>query len=194
MTRIAIIQGHPAPGESHFCHALAAAYAQGAASGGHEVRLVPVADLDFPLLRSKNDWENGSPPPAIGEMQQILAWAEHFVIIYPLWLGGMPALLKGFMEQAFRPAFMTGGAGPGASWKTALKGKSSRIIITMGMPGLAFRWYFGAHSLKSLKRSILALVGIGPNRHTLVGGIEGMSDTKRKSWLDAVRALGRQAR
>lgn len=194
MTRIVIIQGHPTPGGRHFCHALAEAYAQGAAKSGHDVRLISVAEHDFPLLRSKSDWENDSPPPAIEQAQQSLAWAEHFVIIYPLWLGGMPAFLKGFLEQALRPAFMTGGAGAGASWKTALKGRSSRIIITMGMPGFAFRWYFGAHSLKSLKRSILSLVGIGPNRHTLIGMVEGMSDAKRKAWLASVAELGRKAR
>lgn len=194
MTRIVIIQGHPSSDSRHFCHAVADAYAQGAAEGGHEARVIPVADLDFSLLRSKQDWEGGPPPPAIADAQQVLAWAEHFVIIYPLWLGGMPALLKGFMEQAFRPAFMTGGGGSGASWKTALKGRSSRIIIIMGMPGFAYRWYFGAHSLKSLKRSILSLVGIGPNRHTLIGSIEGMSDAKRKDWLDAMRRLGQRSR
>ncbi|MBJ6127472.1 NAD(P)H-dependent oxidoreductase [Microvirga splendida] len=194
MTRIVIIQGHPALESRHFCHAVADAYAQGAAEAGHEVRFVSVAGLEFPLLRSKSDWEGAPPPPAIVDAQQSLAWAEHFVIVYPLWLGGMPALLKGFMEQAFRPAFMTGGAGPKASWKTALKGRSSRIIITMGMPAFAYRWYFGAHSLKSLKRSILSLVGIGPNRHTLIGMIEGMSDAKRKAWLGAIRRLGAKAR
>jgi putative NADPH-quinone reductase len=194
LTRVAIIQGHPTPGGKHFCHALAAAYAQGGEAGRHEVRHIPVAKLDFPLLRSKSDWEHGSPTPAIVDAQQILAWADHLVIIYPLWLGGMPALLKGFLEQALRPVFMTGNGGPGTSWKTAMKGKSSRIIVTMGMPGLAFRWYFGAHSLKSLKRSILALVGIGPNRHTLIGLIEGMSDAKRQAWLERVDALGRKAR
>ncbi len=194
MTRIAIVQGHPTSGGGHFCHALVDAYAQGAAKGGHEVRVIPVAELDFPLLRSKRDWDSAPPPPAIAEAQPTLAWAEHLVIIYPLWLGGMPALLKGFLEQALRPAFMTGGAGAGASWKTVLKGRSSRIIITMGMPAFAYRWYFGAHSLKSLKRSILSLVGFGPNRHTLVGTIEGMSDAKRKAWLDTVRTLGTRAR
>jgi putative NADPH-quinone reductase len=194
VTRVAIIQGHPTSDSRHFCHALADAYARGAAEGGHEIRVVSVADLDFPLLRSKSDWESALPPPTIAEAQRTLVWAEHLVIVYPLWLGGMPALLKGFMEQAFRPAFMTGGAGPKASWKTALKGRSSRIIITMGMPGFAYRWYFGAHSLRSLKRSILALIGIGPNRHTLVGMIEGMNDAKREAWLAAVHKLGTRAK
>lgn len=193
MTHIAIIQGHPIPGSGHFCHALAEAYAEGAFAGGHQVRVISVADLDFPLLRSKADWDMALPPAVIAEAQRTLAWAEHLVIIYPLWLGGMPALLKGFLEQVLRPAFMTGDR-EGASWKSVLKGRSSRIVITMGMPAFAYRWYFGAHSLKSLKRSILSLVGIGPNRHTLIGMIEGMGDGKRAAWIEAMRRLGMRAR
>jgi putative NADPH-quinone reductase len=192
MTRIVIIQGHPTSGSGHFCHALADAYAEGAFAGSHQVRFIPVADLDFPLLRSKADWDGAPPPSVIADAQRTMAWAEHLVIIYPLWLGGMPALLKGFLEQALRPAFMTGGAD--GSWKTALKGRPSRIVITMGMPAFVFRWYFGAHSLKSLKRSILSLVGIGPNRHILVGTVEGMSDARRDAWLGAMRKLGTRAR
>lgn len=194
MSRIAVIQGHPTAGGGHFCHALAEAYAAGAAEGRHEVRRIVVAELDFPMLRSKQDWEKEAPPAAIAEAQETLAWADHLVILYPLWLGGMPALLKGFLEQAFRPTFMAGTTEPGASWKTTLRGKSSRIVITMGMPAFVYRWYFGAYSLRSLKRSILSLVGIGPNRHLLIGLIEGMSDAKRKSHLEAMRRLGQRAR
>jgi len=93
MTRIAIIQGHPTSKGGHFCHALAEAYAEGAFTGGHQARFIPVAELDFPLLRSKAEWEGASPPAVIAEAQRTIAWAEHLVIIYPLWLGGMPALL-----------------------------------------------------------------------------------------------------
>ena len=41
--RIAVIDGHPDPAPERLCHALADAYAEGAARGGHEVRRVAVA-------------------------------------------------------------------------------------------------------------------------------------------------------
>ncbi len=103
--RIAIIQGHPDPGEAHFCHALAAAYETAAQKAGHEVRRITVAGLDFPVLRSKTEFETGTPSPDIAQVQADIAWAEHVVLIYPLWLGTMPALLKAFLEQVFRPDF-----------------------------------------------------------------------------------------
>jgi len=73
-----------------------------------------------------------------------------------------------------------------------LSGRSARVVVTMGMPALIYRWYFGAHGLKSLTQN-LALVGIRPRRSILVGMIEAMSDSKRRAWLDHLRALGRRA-
>jgi len=79
-------------------------------------------------------------------------------------------------------------------WKKRLTGKSARIVVTMGMPAFFYRWYFGAHGLKGLERNILGFAGIGPIRESLFGMIEGASDAKRKRWLEAMRALGKQAR
>jgi putative NADPH-quinone reductase len=53
--RILLIEGHPEAGARHLNHVLADAYADGAEAGGHTVRRVVVAELDFPLLRSAQD-------------------------------------------------------------------------------------------------------------------------------------------
>jgi len=70
------------------------------------------------------------------------------------------------------------------SWpKKRLRGRSARIVVTMGMPTLVYRWVFLAHSLRSLERNILRFVGIGPVRDTLIGLVEAMSPAKRERWL-----------
>lgn len=190
--RILILDGHPDPDPARYCHALAASYAQGAAEIGNVVHRTNLSDLDFPLLRSKTDWEEGPTPAAILSLQDQLAWAEHIVIIYPLWLGEMPARLKALLEQALRPAFAFGGTtvSPGGG---KLKGRSARIVVTMGMPAAAYRVFYLAHSLRSLKRNILALVGIGPVRDTLIGGVETRSDASRKRCLAQLRSMGARA-
>jgi len=190
---IAIIQGHPTSGGGHFCHALAEAYARGAEGAGHEARMINVAELGFPLLRSKQEWESDLPPAAIREAQDAIRWAEHLLIVYPLWLGGMPAVLKGFFEQAFRPGFAMAKAEGSGLGKKLLKGKSARIVVTMGMPALLYRWYFGAHSLHSLERNILKFCGVSPIKKTLIGSIEGAGDARRRKWLKAMHALGGRA-
>ena len=189
--RIVIIQGHPDPKDGHFCHALASAYAQGAQKAGHEVRRIAVAKIDFPVLRTKEEWDSGKAPPALQPAQEAILWAKHLVIIYPLWLGGMPALLKAFFEQVFRPGI--GGSGErGGIYSRPLKGRTAHIVITMGMPALAYRWYFGAHSLKSFERNILRFVGIKPVRESLIGSVDG-KDVHRAKWLANMRAVGEQA-
>ena len=191
--RITIIQGHPDPAGGHLCHALAEAYAAGAVEAGHDLLRVAVAGLEFPLLRTQADFETGTPPAEIRAAQEAIAWAQHLVIVYPLWLGAMPALLKGFLEQTFRPgfAFESGASGLGAR---RLKGRSARIVVTMGMPALVYRWYFGAHSLKSLERNILGFCGIGPIRESLLGMVEAADERRRQRWLATLRAHGRRAR
>lgn len=185
--RILILDGHPDPDPGRYCHALAAAYARGAAGAGHVIHRVNLAELDFPVLATRRDWESETPCAAILAVQDELAWAEHLVLIYPLWLGSAPAPLKALLEQIFRPAFAFGGeaATPGAG---RLKGRSARIVVTMGMPALIYRTLFFGHSLKALKRGLLALVGFAPIRDTILGGIETRRD--REELLRRLAAMG----
>lgn len=187
---IAIIQGHPDSSTRHFCHALADEYAKGAEDGGHDVMRIEVASLEFPLLRTKEEFERGRPPEAITRAQEAVAWADHLVIIYPLWLGSMPALLKGFFEQLLRPGFAFEYQKSGGMAKKLLTGKSARIVVTMGMPAFVYRWIFSAHSLKSLIRNTLRFCGVGPVKLTLIGNIEWLTERQRDDWLDELRGLG----
>lgn len=190
--RILIIQGHPDGSTPHLCHALSEAYARGARSAGHVVETIDVGQLDFPLLRSKSDWDKGKLPQSLVAPQLAIKDAEHLVFFFPLWLGGMPALLKGFLEQVLRPAvglFADGETRPGRP----LTGHSARIVITMGMPASLYRWYFRAHGLKALKRSILGFVGVAPVRATLIGGVETMDPRRRAQWIERLHDLGRRA-
>ena len=187
---IAIIQGHPDSSTRHFCHALADEYAKGAEDGGHDVMRIEVASLEFPLLRTKEEFEKARPPEAITRAQEAVAWADHLVIIYPLWLGSMPALLKGFFEQLLRPGFAFEYQKSGGMAKKLLTGKSARIVVTMGMPAFVYRWIFSAHSLKSLIRNTLRFCGVGPVKSTLIGNIEGLTERQRDDWLDELRGLG----
>jgi putative NADPH-quinone reductase len=192
--RILIIQAHPDPAQRHFCHALADAYVAAARAARHDVRTVDVGAIDFPLLRSKTDWEDGSVPPSLAPAQTDIRWAEHVVFFFPLWLGGMPALLKGFLEQVARPGFALSKARDGGLPKKLLAGRSARLVVTMGMPALIYRWFFRAHSLKALERNILGFVGIGPVRETLVGSVEALSPAERQTCLRKLAALGTAAR
>lgn len=191
--RILIIDGHPDASSERYVHALSATYRDGARAAGHEVRGIVVSELEFSLLRSSEDFRSGTASQVIRACQQDLVWAEHLVILFPLWLGSMPALLKGFFEQALRPGFAFAAAARPGFQRKLLHGRSARIIVTMGMPALFYRWYLRAHSLKSLERNILRFCGLGPIRTSVVGAVESMGPVGRGNWLARVYTLGKQA-
>lgn len=189
--RIVVIQGHPDGSTPHLLHALADAYADAARAAGHEVRHVRVAELDFPLLRSQQEWEHGLLPPSLAQAQQDIGWAQHLVLFFPLWLGDMPALVKAFLEQVARPGFAfryEKGSTPFTA--KALTGRSARVVVTMGMPALVYRWYFRAHSVKSLERNILGFVGIAPVNETLIGMVGNLAPAQAGRWKAKLARLG----
>jgi len=191
--RILLIQGHPDPQRGHFCHALMQAYGDGAEAAGHEVRRIEISQLEFPILRSAADWEQGPLPGSLLAPQHDIEWAQHLVLFFPLWLGDMPALLKGFMEQVARPGFAFHDDGNGGFGKKGLSGRSARVVVTMGMPALVYRFYFRAHSVKSLERNVLGFVGIAPVRETLIGMVDKLDAKAGAHWLAKLRALGGKA-
>ena len=191
--RLLILQGHPDTGGRHFSHALADAYAAAARDAGHEVRCVDVAALDFPLLRSRAEWDHGTLPASLLQAQQAIAWAQHLVLFFPLWLGDMPALLKGFLEQVARPGFAVAHEGTKPPAHKMLAGRSARVVVTMGMPALVYRWYFRAHSIRSLERNILGFVGIAPVDETLIGMVAGLQAKDAAAWLAKLGKLGARA-
>ncbi|NKE45769.1 NAD(P)H-dependent oxidoreductase [Roseomonas frigidaquae] len=189
--RILILDGHPDPDPARLIHALADAYAEGARQAGHAVTRLDVARLAFAPLRSAAEWE-AEAPPDVAAAQAALAAAEHIVILTPLWLGDIPAALKAFFEQVLRPgfAFPRGARGLDAG---LLRGRSVRLVVTMGMPAMLYRVFFRAHSLRSLERNTLRFVGLKPVRWTLLGNVAGGSPARRQAWLDRLRKLGAAA-
>ena len=186
--RILVLNGHPDGNPARFAQALADAYADGAREAGLEVEILKLADLDLPPLKSREEWEKGTPPPGVAILQAAITRADHLVVIYPLWLGSMPAALKAMFEQTFRSGFAVD-TGARSMWPGKLRGKSARIIVTMGMPAFVYRWLFWAHSLKSLEHNILRFAGFSPVQSTIIGSVESNA-ADRQNWLGKIRAMG----
>ena len=182
--QILVLVGHPDPAPARYVRQLAGAYIRGARRAGHTVQIVDVAALDFPLLKSKAEYENSQVPPALKDAHDRILEAAHIAMFFPLWLGEMPALLKGFLEQVLRVGDMsTGGGKP-------LKGKSARLVVTMGMPAFIYRFFFRAHGIKNLKRNILGFCGVTPVRTSLIGMVDGKDPRPRAHWLARMERFG----
>lgn len=186
--KIAIFDTHPDPAPARYVHALADAYCAGARDAGHEVRHIMLGDINMPILHGRESWMHGDAPDVVKPGQEAMLWADHIVFLYPLWLGDMPALLKAFLEQALRPGVALQ-YGDSPAPEKLMKGKSARLVVTMGMPALFYSAYYGAYSVRSFKRNILELVGIDPVKTSLIGNVEG-SAKHRERWLTKMHDYG----
>ena len=189
---ICIIDGHP-DGKPHLIHALCDAYAAGASAKGHMVQRITVAGLDIPFLNTEEEFGTAPSEPILTEREKIAA-ADHVLIAFPLWLGAMPAKLKAFIEQAARGSFFLKTGESDHEWpEKMMKGKSARVVITMGMPDLVYRFGMDSGALKALERGVLGLSGFSPLHHTIIGGVGALTESKAESWLTFMRKIGEDA-
>ncbi len=160
--KILIINGHP--NWESFNFGVANAYQEGAIASGAEVRTIHIIDLKFnPNLQFGYRKRTELEPDLLLAWEDI-KWADHLVWVHPVWWGGLPALMKGFIDRLFLPGFAFQYRENSLLWDKLLKGKSARIITTLDQP----RWYYtlvyGKPSVNQLKRSTLLFCGISPGK------------------------------
>ncbi|PTW59629.1 putative NADPH-quinone reductase [Breoghania corrubedonensis] len=187
---IVLVQGHPDPARIHLCHALGKAYADGAREADHRVKEIDIASLNFPILRNEADYSAAIPESLQPAFDAVLS-ADHVVIVFPLWLGTLPALTKAFFEQLFHRTIAFEDARGRTGFPTGLlTGRSARLVTTMSTPPLMYRYWYGAHGLKWFEQNALNLVGIRPVRKTLLGPSMSANEATRAKWVEMMRKLG----
>jgi putative NADPH-quinone reductase len=189
MTRILVLAGHPRA--ASLCTGLAERYADGARAGGHEVRLRSLAEIPADLVVPDYHGAACLLPAWVTDLQADLAWCEHWVIVAPMWWGGLPAALEAVFDRVLLPGFAFRHHREGMGWDRLLKGRSARVILTMDTPPWVLRWFWGRPILRRLKTQVLGFCGFSPVRFTTLGVVRKSTPEKRAAWLDEAEALGR---
>ena len=189
--RILIIQGHPA--EQSLCGALAKEYEQGAQESGHTVRILAVRDLKFESVLHEGYKVIQPLETDLILAQNEIKSADHIVIVFPIWWGGMPALLKGFIDRVFLPGFAFKYRQGSLWWDKLLKGKSAHIIATMDTPPWYFRIFYRDAGINQMRRTILQYCGVKPVKVTRIGRVKDTTDAWKNAWLSKVKVFGRHA-
>lgn len=179
--RVAVIVGHPAA--DSWCGALAESYAAAALAGGHEVRMVHLAKLDFDPSLHEGYRQIQALEPDLLAAQGTVAWAEHVVIAYPIWWGSVPALLKGFLDRILLPGFAFKYRPGRAFPEQLLRGRSAQLLVSMDTPPWYFRWVYRMPGIVQLKKTTLEFCGIAPVKVAAFGPLISSSSAQRASWL-----------
>ncbi|SHE70307.1 NAD(P)H-dependent oxidoreductase [Pedobacter caeni] len=192
MNKILIINGHPNP--ESFNHALAEAYKDGAIKAGATISRINIGELDFnPNLQYGYTKRMDLEPDLLESLEKIKA-ADHLVWIHPVWWGGPPAIMKGFLDRLFLPGLTYQYKENSMWWDKLLTGKTARIITTLDQPGWYYRLMYGRPSVNLLKKSTLEFCGIKPVKVTYVGIIKTALPEQRQKWINQIYQLGVQQR
>lgn len=185
MTRILLIHGHPS--EEGLTGRLARAYAEAARAAGAEVQELWLGRLAFdPILR--HGFRAPQPLEAdLQRAQEALGWAEHLVFVFPVWWGGWPALLKGFVDRVFLPGFAFKYRDGGALWDRLLKGRSARLIVTSDAPVLWDRLVNRHGAVHQMRQGTLKFCGVAPVRVTRFGMARKADEVRILGWETQVR-------
>jgi NAD(P)H dehydrogenase (quinone) len=183
---IVVILGHP--DSSSYCGTLAAAYAQAAQEAGHDTRFFKLGEVAFDLTlhhgyKARQEHEQG-----LLEIKDAITWANHLVFVYPIWWGGLPALLKGFIDRVFLPGYAFKYRENSQFWDRLLVGRSAHAIVTMDTPPWYYRLVYRMPGHNQMKKTILEFCGIKPVKITSLGPVRYASPRKREKWLQKIRA------
>lgn len=186
MIRTLVLNANPK--SDSLCRAMAERYAATAALS-HDVQLLHLGDLDFdPNLAT--GYEAAQPlEPDLKAFQAQLQWMEHFVIVTPVWWGGIPARFKGLLDRTLLPDFAFR-YDAGKTWpEQLLRGRSSELIVTLDTPAWWYRWVQGRPIHTQLQRTVLGFVGIRNRRTRYFGPVINSDPARRQRWLRQVERL-----
>lgn len=188
--KILIINGHP--NKDAFNYGITTAYKKGAKNSGAEVKEIIIADLKFNPNLQFGYQKRTELEPDLTEAWEKIKWAEHLVWVHPVWWGGLPAILKGFIDRLFLPGFAFQYKENSMWWDKLLKGKTAHIITTIDQPSWYYWLVYGRPSVNQLKKATLEFCGIKPVKVTYFGIVKTATNELREKWLDKVEELGRR--
>jgi putative NADPH-quinone reductase len=187
-----IVVGHP--DSLSYGRAIAEAYASGL-DAACETETLALGDLAFDPVLRYGYRDHMEPDPVIERSQELVAWADHLVVVFPVWWTNVPSLLKGWFDRVFTPGFaynMDNSSLFSLAFGTRrrLKGRTATIIATYYGPP----WYFalsGVSPLRLVRRQVLGICGVKTIQTLQLGWVGSPtkdSPARRRKFLAKVAA------
>jgi NAD(P)H dehydrogenase (quinone) len=189
--RILLIDGHAETGRlsSHLLDLY-----QSALPVGVEVVRIALSELDFdPILHGgyarRQAWE-----PDLERAAAAIERCDHLVLAFPMWWGGEPALLKGFLDRVFLPHFSFRYHEKGSMWDGLLEGRSADLLVTMDTPGFFLRFAYSNSIIHRMRKQIFAFCGFKPVRFHAFGPVRrGGAEKSMAAWQRTIAKLAASA-
>ena len=159
---------------------LADAYEEAARQKGHEVRRQNIGEMRFDPILWKGYKEVQALEPDLQTAWENIQWCEHWVIVYPVWWGSLPALFKGFLDRVMLPgkAFKYHDNGP--FWDKLLKGRSAQLITTSDAPAWWLWLMYRNSDINTMRHAVLKFCGFSSVKAMRFSGIRMMKEAQKQ--------------
>ena len=185
------------PHEGSFCSAVRDAVTDGLHAGGHECKIIDLDKDGFdPVMHQKDlaafvragrGEESGlaDVDPLVIRYMKKMRWAEHIVMIFPIWWMTLPAMMKGFVDKVIFPGIVYRMEN-GRLVSQLQDLKQITIITTMNTPADVYKEQFGNSIEGSLIKGTFNQIGIHDTKWISLNMVKQVGDEKRWLWLDEI--------
>ena len=181
------------PHEGSYCTSILHAAGKGLKAGGHPCRIINLDKDGFdPVMRSKDlkafamagkDMDDAllEVDPLVMKYKENLEWAEHLVMIFPIWWMTSPAMTKGFIDKVIFPAVaynMVKGR-----LVSRLPVRKVTVITTMNTPSDIYKEMFDNSIEGSMIKGTFRQIGIEDVGWISLNGVKQAGQEQRIEWL-----------
>jgi NAD(P)H dehydrogenase (quinone) len=179
------------PKRGSLSEGLARAYKTGVLGKGAQVRHMNLSEMSFDMGALKS-YGKGMPDleADLVEFQENLAWADHLVLIHPLWWGSLPAQAKAVLDRTLLPGFAFKFHRKGQGWDKLLAGRTADVVVTADTPSWLDSILYLASWRRIVKKQILGFVGIKTRRISHISPIRSASKNQIEAWMQKMRKWG----
>lgn len=187
-----IVYNHPYEGS--FCNAILKAVQRGLKKGGHTCKVINLDKDNFdPVMRAKDlkafaELGRGiesalmNLDPTVFRYKKKLEWADHIVMIFPIWWMSMPAMMKGFVDKVIFPG-VAYDMDNGRLVSRLASLKQVTVISTMNTPADIYRDMFGNSLEGSLIKGTFNQIGVHDAEWISFNMVKQVGTEVREQWL-----------
>jgi len=191
MSRLLILNANPK--QKSLNHQLADAFEAGARLADNpaerEIRRFDLSEMNFdPSLNEGYD-QIQDMEKDLNDFLTALQWANHILIVSPIWWGGLPAKFKGLIDRVFLPGQTFKYEADSPLPTPLLTGKTARLMLTMDAPE-EYAQIQAAPVLEQLNRFTLEFCGIENEQPLLIHSASFSDEQQIAFWLKTANELG----
>lgn len=184
-----IVVAHP--NRNSFNHAIVRAAIHKLETKQHEIRVRDLYEMNFNPILKEDCFTAGYSTrllTSVKEEQDHISWAEQLIFVFPTWWGGMPAILKGYIDHVFTNGFAFKFINDGS--EGLLKDKKAVIFQTTSHPEESLKPFQIISSIETIMDvGILRFCGVETIAHKFFYSVPYVDNESRNRILKEVEDI-----